>query len=278
MKKKLSVLCTTKNMLIIFSAICVILIGATFFTDKLANPLKGIVSHTVIPLQKGLNNIGLWTADKVEMMQEIVDVLDKNKELQSEVDRLNEENNLLRQDTYELDRLRELYALDQNTSTYTKVGARVIAKDPGNWFASFTIDKGSKDGIEVDMNVIAGGGLVGIVTEVGDSYAQVQSIIDDNSNVSAMLIDTNSTCYVKGSLKLMDTGMLYLSNFKKDVVVRDGDKVVTSNISSKYLEGLLIGYAKDVKNDSNNLTQSGYIVPVVDFEHLQEVLVILEKK
>ncbi len=278
MKKKLSVLCTTKNMLIIFSAICVILIGATFFTDKLANPLKGIVSHTVIPLQKGLNNIGLWTADKVETMQEIADVLDKNKELQSEVDRLNEENNLLRQDTYELDRLRELYALDQNTSTYTKVGARVIAKDPGNWFASFTIDKGSKDGIEVDMNVIAGGGLVGIVTEVGDSYAQVQSIIDDNSNVSAMLIDTNSTCYVKGSLKLMDTGMLYLSNFKKDVVVRDGDKVVTSNISSKYLEGLLIGYAKDVKNDSNNLTQSGYIVPVVDFEHLQEVLVILEKK
>ena len=76
----------------------------------------------------------------------------------------------------------------------------------------------------------------------------------------------------------MDSGLLRVEYFKKDVVIRDGDKIVTSNISNDYLEGILIGYVKDVTSDSNNLTQSGYLVPVVDFAHLQEVLVIREKK
>lgn len=76
----------------------------------------------------------------------------------------------------------------------------------------------------------------------------------------------------------MDSGLISVTDFKKDVVVRDGDKIVTSNISTKYLEGILIGYLKDVKLNPNNLSQSGYIEPAVNFEHLQEVLVILEKK
>ena len=57
-----------------------------------------------------------------------------------------------------------------------------------NWFSTFTIDKGSKDGIAADMNVMAGSGLVGIVTEVGPTWAKVRSIIDDSSNVSAMVL------------------------------------------------------------------------------------------
>ena len=79
-----------------------------------------------------------------------------------------------------MERFYDLYKMDQNTSDYPKVGARVIANDGSNWFTSFTIDKGSKDGIEVDMNVIAGNGLVGIVTQVGPTWATVRSIIDDS--------------------------------------------------------------------------------------------------
>ena len=89
---------------------------------------------------------------------------------------------------------------------------------------------------------------------------------------------TNETCIVQGDVELMDTGMIRVSHFKSDVVVRNGDKVVTSNISDRYLQGILIGYIKDVKLDSNNLTQSGYIVPAVNFNNLQEVLVITQLK
>lgn len=278
MRKKLNTFFTPKNMLIVLTVVCILFVGASFFTDKLSAPVRAVVSSVVIPMQKGMNNLGLWTYDKAETMKELGEVIEQNAELQSRIDSLVEENNQLKQDSYELERLRDLYELDEKYPGYTKVGARVIGKGSDNWFNTFTIDKGSKDGIEVDMNVIAGGGLVGIVTAVGDNYATVHSIIDDSSKVSGMLIDTGDNCIINGDIKLMDSGLLRVQYFKKDVVVRDGDKIVTSNISNDYLEGILIGYVKDVTMDSNNLTQSGYLVPVVDFAHLQEVLVIKEKK
>lgn len=86
------------------------------------------------------------------------------------MDTLTEENSQLVQDKEELTRLRELYDLDQQYTDYEKVGARVIAKESGNWFQLFTIDKGSNDGIQKDANVISGGGLVGIVAEVGPNW------------------------------------------------------------------------------------------------------------
>ena len=77
-----------------------------------------------------------------------------------------------------------------------------------NWFSDFIIDKGSKDGIKKNCNVLAGSGLVGIVTEVGPHYARVRALIDDASNVSAMMLSTSDTCIVRGDLKLASDGRL----------------------------------------------------------------------
>ena len=278
MRKNISSLMTSKNILIALTVLCCFFIGTSFFTDTLTKPLKKCVSMVVVPVQKGMNNIGFWVYDKYQTLQEISVVLDENKELRSKVDDLTEENNQLRQDTYELSRLRELYQLDEKYTGYTKVGARIIEVTADNWSKAFKVDKGSDDGIQKDMNVIAGGGLVGIVTEVGKNYSIIKTIIEDNNSVSGMLIDTNETCIVEGDIEQSDSGLVKLTHFKSDITVRDGDKVVTSNISDKYLQGILIGYAKDVTPDSNNLTQSGYLVPAVDFNNLQEVLIITEMK
>lgn len=278
MRKKISSFMTSKNILIALTVLCCFFIGTSFFTDTLTKPLKKCVSMVVIPVQKGMNNIGFWVYDKYQTLQEISVVLDENKELKSKVDDLTEENNQLRQDTYELSRLRELYQLDEKYTGYTKVGARIIEVTADNWSKAFKVDKGSDDGIKKDMNVIAGGGLVGIVTEVGKNYSIIKTIIEDNNSVSGMLIDTNETCIVEGDIEQSDSGLVKLTHFKSDMTVRDGDKIVTSNISDKYLQGILIGYAKDVTPDSNNLTQSGYLVPAVDFNNLQEVLIITEMK
>ena len=278
MKKKVSSFMTSKYILIVLTAVCLIFISTSFFTDRLVAPLRSAISMVVVPLQKGMNNLGLWTYDKYTTLQEISVVLDENKELKSKVDDLTEENNQLRQDTYELSRLRELYQLDEKYTGYTKVGARIIEVTADNWSKAFKVDKGSDDGIKKDMNVSAGGGLVGSVTEVGKNYSIIKTIIEDNNSVSGMLIDTNETCIVEGDIEQSDSGLVKLTHFKSDMTVRDGDKIVTSNISDKYLQGILIGYAKDVTPDSNNLTQSGYLVPAVDFNNLQEVLIITEMK
>lgn len=277
MKKFIEFVSTTKNMLIIFSAICFVFIGISFFTDALTKPLRSAISVVITPMQKGLNYIGLWTSEKITTMQDIEDLLVENDGLKEQVGNLTAEVNQLKQMTYEVDRLKKLFEMSE-TISYPTTGANVIGKGTDNWFATFTIDKGSEDGIDVDMNVIAEGGLVGIVTSVTPHTAEVTSIINDNSNVSGMLIDTGDICTVSGDLRLMDSKLIKLSKFKKDVVLRDGDKIVTSNISNKYLEGILIGYAQGVQLDANALTQSGYLVPAVDFEHLREVLIILEKK
>ena len=195
------------------------------------------------------------------------------------MDELTIENTRLRQEQYELDRLRELYKLDENYSDYEKIGAHVIANNGSNWFSDFTIDKGSNDGIKVNCNVLAGSGLVGIVTEVAPDYSRVRSIIDDASNVSGMVLSTSDTCMVRGDLKLIPDGRIRFEKMKNnDNVIEVGDQIVTSHVSDRFVQGIFIGYISEIEVDSNNLTRSGYITPAVDFSKLQEVLVITTTK
>ena len=188
--------------------------------------------------------------------------------------------NTTKLERYELENLRELYQLDQKYPRYDKVAANVIGKDAGNWFNTFTMDKGTKDGIEVNMNVMAGSGLVGIVTDVGPNYAKVKAIISDNSSVSGMVLTTSDNIIVNGSLQKMTESMTIefsgLNDRENEVEI--GDPVVTSYVSYDYQQGILIGYISTITTDPNNLTRSGTITPAVDFEHIEEVLVILNKK
>ena len=204
----------------------------------------------------------------------------ENEQLKTQVDELTDELNTLKLEQYDTEDLRELLALDTGYSEYNKLSASVIGKDAGNWFDTFLIDKGSKDGIAEGMNVITGRGLAGIITEVGPNYAKVRAIIDDTSSVSGMVLSTSDNCIIKGNLQTMDDRqMITFSNLKDtEGKVAVGDQVVTSYISSEYVQGLLIGYISEIHVNSNNLTKSGLITPVVDFEHVKHVLVITDLK
>ena len=279
MKKKNQMSHTNRYILLGLSIFCVLMMVLSSFSDKVGGPFKTVANVTVIPLQQGMNQIGGWMGDMKDNFSTMKQLKSENKKLREQVDALTTENNYLQEERYEFERLQELYKLDQNYAEYEKTAAHVIGKDAGNWFGTFTIDKGSKDGIEVNMNVIAGNGLVGIVTQVGPTWATVRSIIDDSSNISAMAISTSDTCIVSGDMALMGTGQIAFSQMENnDNVVAVGDQIVTSYISDKYLQGILIGSVSEVNVDSNNLTRSGYITPAVDFKNIQEVLVITTTK
>lgn len=279
MKKKNQMSHTNRYILLGLSIFCVLMMVFSSFSDKVGGPFKTVANVTVIPLQQGMNQIGGWMGDMKDNFSTMKQLKSENKKLREQVDALTTENNYLQEERYEFERLQELYKLDQNYAEYEKTAAHVIGKDAGNWFGTFTIDKGSKDGIEVNMNVLAGSGLVGIVTDVGPTWAKVRSIIDDSSNISAMAISTSDTCIVSGDMALMGTGQIAFSQMENnDNVVAVGDQIVTSYISDKYLQGILIGSVSEVNVDSNNLTRSGYITPAVDFKNIQEVLVITTTK
>ena len=278
MRKRTKFTIPTKYILIFLTFICAALIIASFLSGSFGSSVKNAAASVVIPVQKGMNHVGLWLADKSDTIREYSRLQEENKELKEKLADIQSENSILIQQQSELEKLRELYELDNIYSDYPKVAARVVSVQPDNWFSEFTIDKGSEDGIKVDMNVIADAGLVGRVTYVGKNYSTVTTIINDESNVSAKSASTSDNCIVNGDLKLMDEGYIRVSNISKDAAIKDGDMLLTSYISDKYLPGILIGYITNITDDGNKLMKSAYLIPVVGFSQMEEVLVITQLK
>lgn len=265
--------------LVLLTLICAGTIWLSSMNQSVSAPLRTVAGIFVVPLQRGMNQIGTWFAEKNQERMSLDDVLSQKEQLQEQVAKLQAEQAQHANDNDEISRLRQLFNLKETYNTYPTVGATVIMKNSGNnWYRKFMIDKGTNDGLDVDMNVIATAGLVGIITDIGPNYAIVTSIIDEESKVSGMLRKTLDTCIVAGDMSAIQDGKLRLeymsNNFNSDV----DNTVVTSNVSEKFLPGIVIGKAVDVTLEDNKVTKTGYLVPAVDFEHLKDVLVITTKK
>lgn len=271
-----------KYSLLIMFLICVVLIGATRATNGVSSGIGTVVAEAVIvPMQKGMNRLGGVFSNITANWKSKKDLVDENKELNSKIKSLKSQLDQVEVDQKELSELQKLYKLDHSYKEYDKVAASVIGKDSGNWFSTFLINKGKKSGIKIGMNVISDGGLVGIVTDAGQNYSKIRSIIDDHSEVSAVAVSTQDLLMVNGSLKSMDQKqMIEFSDlrYSPNSKVKTGDKLVTSSISSKYLKGIPIGYITEIKTDNGQLTKSGHLVTIVDFNHLEHVLVIKKIK
>lgn len=269
----------SKYALLLVTLLCILLMVITFNTKSLFGPLNIVGDYLVVPFQNGVSSVGKTIIKRREMIRKIEKLEEKNTHLEEENARLIEEKTRLQQQEYELARLQELYKLDKEYPDYEKIGARIIAKDTGNWYHSFIIDKGSEDGLLIDMNVMAAGGLVGRISSQGKHWARVSTIIDDDANVSGTVLSTSDNLMVSGDLTLYDKGVISFSQLiDENNKAAEGDKIVTSNISDKYLPGILVGYISYIESDANNITRSGNLTPAVDFKHLDTVLVILKQK
>ena len=268
----------SKIMLITVTIICIMFMAVSYINSAALDTVRSYANYLLVPIQSSISTFGQSAASKLDEHADMHRVYEENQSLKKTVEELTAENNRLRNETGELERLRELYQLDNDYQQYPTVAARVIARDSQKWFNVFRIDKGLKDGLVKDMNVIGGGGLIGIITEVGPNYATVRTIIDNDSNVYAMSQSSGDACLVKGDLSSYETGMIDISNIDKNAVFANGDAVVTSDLSTKFLPGILIGYASDISMDSRHLTKSGKLIPVADFSKLHEVLVITQLK
>ncbi|NLY48806.1 MAG: rod shape-determining protein MreC [Clostridiales bacterium] len=278
MRRREKIRLRPKHGLIIGLVVCLVLILISFRFNKYLYPVRNAVGSAITPMQKGINIIGTYISDGLATLKSIEELAEENKRLKEQVDILSYENKLLLQNKYELDELRELYKLDQKYIDYPKVAARIIDKDTNNWYNVFTIDKGTRDGLSAGMNVIAGDGLVGIITECYYNHSKVRAIIDDKSAVWGMFLKTSDTCVVQGDLKLMEEGKLRVEFISKDAEVEEGYEIVTAHTSPNFLEGILIGYVTGIELDPSTMTKKGYLIPAVDFERLSEVLIITELK
>ncbi len=267
-----------KYVLMLCSCLCVCLIFFSYKFGSVFNPIRSGINALITPMQRGIAMVGESVNNFFQKFDDVEKLKEENQELRDKIAELESENDLLQTDLYDLERYKQLLELAETYVDYPTVGANIIAKDTSGYYATFTIDKGSNQGMAVDMNVIADNGLVGIITEVGKNYSIVRSIIDDNSFVSASILKTSDNCIVCGNLELLDTGFIEIRDISVNSEVKNNYKVYTSSLSEKYLPNILIGYISNIQVEADGLSRKGYLTPVVDFEHLNTVLVITTVK
>ena len=204
--------------------------------------------------------------------------------LQDEVDDLRQQVNLLQiqinsydEIISENERLTTMLGAKDEYEALSPVYAKVIAKDTGVWFETFTINKGLNDGIAQNMAVVNASGLIGRINTVGYNFSTVITIIDSRSSVASLIGRTRDNGMLQGVRQTGDSlnecRMYYLSNLGN---VRIGDTVYTSGLDSRFPKGLLIGSVTAVSRSQSTSDKSVSVLPAVDFSAIEEVFVLRE--
>ncbi len=262
--------------MLVVVAVILIIMGVSFAAvSQGSSSASGHIAGTVLrPVQNFFSYIGNGVGGFFGFVSDMKDFQQENLELKDQVEALSAQVREMESYRHENERLRQMLDFKAKESGRDMVGCEVIAKDSGNWFYSFIIDKGENDDIAINDAVVSGYGLVGRVTEVSSSWSKVLTIIDTDSSVGALINRTQDFAIVDGDLALGDKGQCKLNYVNKDTSLVLGDAVVTSGLGGVYPEGLLIGTVSEIKSDAMGYSQYAVIDTAVDFERIREVMVI----
>jgi len=194
----------------------------------------------------------------------------ENIDLRERNDQLLGELNDLRERAAELERLRTQLALPPRAD-YRSLAANIIARNTSTWFRRLTIDRGTLDGVKLNMPVTTAGGVVGRIISVGPNYAVVQVITDKQAGVGAMLQNSRAMGEVRG----LDSSDCELKNISTATTVQEGESVVTTGLDRIYPKGLLIGMVGGIEQDPNAPFNKIVIKPTAPVDRLEHVLVLL---
>ncbi len=265
-------------MIIVITVLSVLLMAFQYFSRSDSVSPVAIIGTVVVPLQNGINKIGTAIFDSAEEKKNLKELQAEIESLQSERDSLKREKENLEDVRKENILLRELLIAKDRLPQYEMMEADIIGSDGINTFERFTINRGSIDGVRLDMNVITNDGLVGLVTYVGLNYSIVTSIIEDGINISVMTKNTQKPCILSGDFSVSGSSRLLLRNALSKVDFESDNTLVTSDISDKFLPNILVGYVEKAEISDDGLTKSGTVRTGVDFTDLRKVLVITTMK
>lgn len=259
--------------------------GVVFFSSILLVSLIGIgkafnipvlstgVNYVLYPFQKGIYWITSEGNQIYDRFRKIDELIAENTTLQNEVNELRAKQVVADQLSDENKRLRKALDMKEAYIDYDGIGANVIGRDYGNWNKVYTIDVGLNKNIRDNCVVLADGGLVGHVEEATNISSKVITLIDSRSAVSVEVSRTGDTGILKGDIELANEGLCMLEINGEAEIVKN-DQIITSYLSDVYPPGILVGKVEEVKVNNNDLVTYAYVRPVVDFEHLKQVLVI----
>lgn len=253
----------------------IILIVVVIFSN-LDNNIWSHISNPFTKVVMSVQGGVTYVKNKITGNDEYFISLDSLKkeyeDLKNENDKLKNENQQLVVLQAENKTLKEQLNLTELYSDYECIPGYVIQQDFSNYSKTMVINIGKKDGIEEGMTVVAEKGLVGYVVSTQDNSSKVQTIVDTASAVSSLISNSEKSLVARGILdynnKIKGT---YIDN---DVVINEGDSIVTSGIGGIYPKNINIGKVKEIINTKNKTNRYVYIETAVDFEHVTNILVI----
>lgn len=266
-----------KNKFALFlSVVILFLIGCMLYslTTDNSTPLDSTAGAVASPGQQGFGGIGSFFNGFIEKFTKYNSVKKENEELKKKLSDL--ESKYAADETYktENDELREILNLKEKNEDFVFAKAQVIAKDPGDWFSVFTIDKGSMNGIREGCPVVTSDGLAGIVKSVGLNFSKVVSLIDTECVTGAIVARTGDAAIAEGDFKLSRQGLCKLTFFDNNVIINRGDIIDTSGLGGIFPKGLRIGRIEDILPEENGITNYAVIRPAVNFDSIKSVYII----
>jgi len=239
-------------------------------------PVEGLLSRAIVPLQKGISQIVDQVGNLSQTARDLRDLRQQNEELEAENARLLLEIVRLREIEVEAALQRDLLNFAQSHPSFDIQGAHivgiVIGRDPSNLQRYVTLDVGRKAGVARNMPVVTNRGLVGRISEVGDSWSRVLLITDVSSSVNAITQSTRATGLVQGR----PDGLPVMRDIPQGDTISVGDTVFTSGLGGNFPRQILIGQITAVERNDYDLYQTAIIQPTVDFSHLEMVLIITD--
>lgn len=263
-----------RNIIIILSGLFLLIsIGYSYDGRASVTIVENIVSNVIIPTQKTMMKAGNSIDNKVDSIFKIWSYKEENKNLRAEVKSLQKEVlnlKITKEQMADFEKLKSNLHYINRKGFDQYITADVVSKNMGNWFKSFDINVGKKDGVSKYSVVIVENALIGKVYEVGDHYSKVVTIIDTKSNISFKLLNESGE---QGFIYSAEGGKLKGQMFNPNISLKKGEKVVTSGLGI-YPDGLVIGEITEIHVDNNKLLKEVTIEPKNDFRDLEIVTVI----
>jgi rod shape-determining protein MreC len=270
-----------RNRPLMITIIVVIMLLVVLIITAGENNMSGtesFVGSVFSPVQRALYSATDAIGDFFERIFSGSDLQTENLELRARVAELEGQLADYNAMKAENERLSALLNFDTSTQNLGFVTARVIGKAPGHWFNIFIIDAGLSQGIEVNMPVVNGDGLVGRVVDTGAGFSRVMAIIDASSGVSGIVERTRDNGILTGTDSSGDgDALMMMGNLPLDADLMPGDTVITSGLAGVFPKGIAVGEVTEVRPSTDGMRNQAIVTPWVDFYHLEEVMVITTK-
>ncbi len=258
---------------LILVVLALVLISYTGQDRANLTPVERFIKDLVTPLESGVTRVSNRIGDTLGSVFTLGRIKEENKNLQNRVSVLEAENLLLKEYEYQNLRLRELLQFKDSISRdYDTIAASVIAWNPSNGIKTVTINRGQADGIKKNMAVVTSLGLVGHVINVSSGSAEVLLIIDKSSAVGGLAQVTRTPGVIEGAGD--NSGYLKMNHISKEAPLREKQVVVSSGVGGIFPKGIPVGRTAKIEIESNGLEKYAVIRPFVDFNRLEEVMVI----